>query len=68
MLANRRHGPEQVMSIVAQRAPHGFAHIDDVIAPDELRAIVASYSAGRAASTSTSSTRGRRWRRRAIAR
>ena len=41
VLANRRHGPEQVMTIVAQRAPDGFAHIDDVIAPDELRAIVA---------------------------
>ena len=45
VLANRRHGPEQVMTIVEQRAPHGFAHIDDVIAPDELRAIVARYSA-----------------------
>ncbi len=45
VLANRRHGPEQVMTIVAQRAPDGFAHIDDVIAPDELRAIVARYSA-----------------------
>jgi 2-polyprenyl-6-methoxyphenol hydroxylase-like FAD-dependent oxidoreductase len=45
VLSNRRHGPEQVMTMVAQRAPHGFAHIDDVIAPDELRAIVGSYSA-----------------------
>ena len=45
VLANRRHGPEQVMSIVAQRAPGGFGHIDDVIAPGELAAIVRRYSA-----------------------
>ena len=44
ILANRRHGPERVMTIVQERAPHGFAHIDDVIAPEELRAIVAGYS------------------------
>jgi 2-polyprenyl-6-methoxyphenol hydroxylase-like FAD-dependent oxidoreductase len=44
VLANRRHGPEQVMTIVEQRAPDGFAHIDDVIAPAELRAIVERYS------------------------
>jgi 2-polyprenyl-6-methoxyphenol hydroxylase-like FAD-dependent oxidoreductase len=42
--ANRRHGPEQVMTLVEQRAPRGFARIDDVLAPDELRAIVARYS------------------------
>jgi 2-polyprenyl-6-methoxyphenol hydroxylase-like FAD-dependent oxidoreductase len=42
--ANRRHGPEHVMTIVEQRAPHGFADIDDVIAPEELRAIVGRYS------------------------
>jgi 2-polyprenyl-6-methoxyphenol hydroxylase-like FAD-dependent oxidoreductase len=44
VLANRRHGPEQVMTLVEQRAPDGFAHIDDVIAPAELRAIVERYS------------------------
>ena len=43
VLANRRHGPEQVMTIVEQRAPGGFAHIDDVISPRELRAIVGRY-------------------------
>jgi hypothetical protein len=42
--ANRRHGPEQVMTIVEQRAPGGFARIDDVLGPDELRAIVGRYS------------------------
>ncbi len=44
VLANRRHGPEQVMTIVEQRAPDGFAHIDEVIAPAELQAIVERYS------------------------
>ena len=43
VLSNRRHGPEQVMTLVEQRAPDGFAHIDDVIAPGELQAIVAGY-------------------------
>jgi 2-polyprenyl-6-methoxyphenol hydroxylase-like FAD-dependent oxidoreductase len=42
--ANRRHGPEEVMTIVEQRAPRGFARVDDVLAPDELRTIVARYS------------------------
>jgi 5-methylphenazine-1-carboxylate 1-monooxygenase len=44
VLANRRHGPEHVMTIVEQRAPGGFARIDDVIDPDELRSTVARYS------------------------
>jgi hypothetical protein len=41
--ADCRHGPEQVMTIVEQRAPGGFTHIDDVIGPGELRTIIASY-------------------------
>jgi 2-polyprenyl-6-methoxyphenol hydroxylase-like FAD-dependent oxidoreductase len=45
VLANRGHGPERVMTIVAQRAPDGFERIDDVIAPAELRVIVGRYSA-----------------------
>jgi 2-polyprenyl-6-methoxyphenol hydroxylase-like FAD-dependent oxidoreductase len=43
VLANRRHGPEQVMTLVEQRAPQGFARIGDVLAADELRAIVERY-------------------------
>ena len=42
--ANRRDGPEHVMTIVEQRAPNGFADINDVIGQDDLRAIVARYS------------------------
>lgn len=42
--ANRRDGPEQVASVVEERAPDGFARIDDVIDADELRAIVDRHS------------------------
>jgi 2-polyprenyl-6-methoxyphenol hydroxylase-like FAD-dependent oxidoreductase len=42
--ANRQHGPEQVMTVVEERAPNGFVRIDDVIGHDELRTIVARYS------------------------
>ena len=43
VLANRRHGPERVLSLVAERAPDGFADIEDVIPRAELAAIVAGY-------------------------
>jgi 2-polyprenyl-6-methoxyphenol hydroxylase-like FAD-dependent oxidoreductase len=42
--ANRQHGPEHVMTIVEERAPDGFARIQDVISHEELRTIVARYS------------------------
>ncbi|MDX6707332.1 MAG: 5-methylphenazine-carboxylate 1-monooxygenase [Solirubrobacteraceae bacterium] len=42
--ANRQHGPEHVMTVVEERAPDGFAQIDDVIGHEELRTIVARYS------------------------
>ena len=41
--ANRRQGPDEVMQIAEQRAPNGFAHIHDVIGPDELETIAARY-------------------------
>ena len=43
MLANRGNGPEQVMELAEQRAPDGFAAIDDVIARRELEDIAARY-------------------------
>jgi len=43
VLANRRQGPEECMTLVEARAPGGFAHIDDVIAPRELAAIADKY-------------------------
>ena len=43
VLANRRNGPEQVMQIVEERAPHGFDDINDVISREELETIAAQY-------------------------
>jgi 2-polyprenyl-6-methoxyphenol hydroxylase-like FAD-dependent oxidoreductase len=43
VLANRRHGPEQILSIVDERAPNGFAHIDDVLSREELTTITDVY-------------------------
>lgn len=43
VLANRDEGPDKVMEVVHQRAPEGFAQLDDVISQDELREISASY-------------------------
>lgn len=43
VLANRRHGPEQILSIVAERAPDGFAQIDDVLSREELTTIAQAY-------------------------
>jgi 2-polyprenyl-6-methoxyphenol hydroxylase-like FAD-dependent oxidoreductase len=43
VLANRGNGPEQVMELAEQRAPDGFAAIDDVITRSELEDIAARY-------------------------
>ena len=43
VLANRGNGPEQVMQLVEQRAPDGFARIQDVLSPDELADAAAGY-------------------------
>lgn len=42
-LLNRKNGPEQVMQIAEERAPHGFENIDDVISQRELETIAAQY-------------------------
>jgi 2-polyprenyl-6-methoxyphenol hydroxylase-like FAD-dependent oxidoreductase len=42
-LANRKNGPEQVMQLAEERAPHGFEHIHQVISPQELAEIAARY-------------------------
>jgi 2-polyprenyl-6-methoxyphenol hydroxylase-like FAD-dependent oxidoreductase len=44
VLSNRRGGPEQVMNVVAERAPDGFTRLEDVIAPAELAAMVGGYA------------------------
>lgn len=43
VLANRGNGPEQVMQLAEQRAPGGFADINEVISREELEAIAARY-------------------------
>ncbi|GGJ00529.1 flavin-dependent oxidoreductase [Neoroseomonas lacus] len=42
--SNRRGGPERVVDVVSERAPEGFARIEDVIARDELAAIAGGYA------------------------
>ncbi|QRG70323.1 flavin-dependent oxidoreductase [Brevibacillus choshinensis] len=41
--SNREMGPEKVMQIVEERAPHGFAKLEDVIARTELEQISTQY-------------------------
>lgn len=43
VLLNRHNGPEQVMQIAEERAPGGFADINDVIPQSELEEIAARY-------------------------
>lgn len=43
--SNRRGGPERVVDVVSERAPEGFARLEDVIAREELAAIAAGYAA-----------------------
>ena len=44
VLSNRRGGPERVVDVVSERAPEGFARLDEVIAPEELEAISKGYA------------------------
>jgi 5-methylphenazine-1-carboxylate 1-monooxygenase len=41
---NRRGGPEGVIDAVEERAPDGFANIDDVLSCEERKAIVRGYA------------------------
>ena len=43
VLANRKNGPEQVMQAVEERAPDGFARIEDVLSAEELHEAAAGY-------------------------
>ncbi|HEX3990514.1 MAG TPA: flavin-dependent oxidoreductase, partial [Acetobacteraceae bacterium] len=43
VLANRRNGPEQVMQLVEERAPKGFARIEDVLTREELEDAASGY-------------------------
>ncbi len=41
--ANRRGGPMKPLALVEQRAPNGFARLEDVISPHELIQIAEAY-------------------------
>jgi 5-methylphenazine-1-carboxylate 1-monooxygenase len=43
VVANRANGPEQVMQLVEQRAPDGFARIEDVLTALELDGTASGY-------------------------
>jgi len=43
VLRNRLNGPEQVMQLAEERAPQGFANINDVISGEELAAVSLRY-------------------------
>ena len=45
MQSNRRGGPERVIDVIEDRAPDGFAAIDDVAPHDERQSIVRGYAA-----------------------
>lgn len=45
VLANRGNGPEQCMQMAEERAPQGFARVEDVFAEGELEGIAARYKA-----------------------
>lgn len=41
---NRKGGPERVIDVIEERAPHGFERIEDVASEEERRAIVGGYA------------------------
>jgi hypothetical protein len=41
--ANRGNGPDQVLELVEQRAPDGFARVEDVLSAAELAETAAAY-------------------------
>ncbi|MEM6897354.1 MAG: flavin-dependent oxidoreductase [Pseudomonadota bacterium] len=45
VLANRGDGPDKILDIVAERAPHGFTDIEDVMPRAERQSFADSYKA-----------------------
>ena len=43
VLSNRGGGPERCVTVVEERAPNGFARLDDVVSRQELEEIARSY-------------------------
>jgi 5-methylphenazine-1-carboxylate 1-monooxygenase len=56
-LRNRRLGPEAAMQLVEERAPRGFDRIEDVVTPEEIRTIAASFSSAAGLDVETVNTR-----------
>jgi 2-polyprenyl-6-methoxyphenol hydroxylase-like FAD-dependent oxidoreductase len=56
-LRNRRFGPEAAMQIAEERAPDGFARIEDVISHAEMDAISRSFHAAAGLDAATVNTR-----------
>jgi 2-polyprenyl-6-methoxyphenol hydroxylase-like FAD-dependent oxidoreductase len=52
-LRNRRFGPEAAMQLVEERAPDGFARVEDVISQEKLDAITSSFAAAAGLDTET---------------
>jgi hypothetical protein len=42
-LQNRELGPEAAMQLAEERAPNGFARVEDVISREEMAAITEGY-------------------------
>jgi len=43
VLANRADGPDKVLDVVEERAPHGFVRIEDVLSREELLETASGY-------------------------
>jgi 2-polyprenyl-6-methoxyphenol hydroxylase-like FAD-dependent oxidoreductase len=56
-LRNRRFGPEAAMQLVEERAPNGFARIEDVISRADLEEIAKSFAAAAGLDAETVNTR-----------
>ena len=55
-LRNRQFGPEAAMQIVEERAPNGFARIEDVISREEMETISRSFHAAAGLDANTVNT------------
>ena len=58
VLSNRRQGPEAAMQLVEDRAPNGFAKLENVISTGELEAIADKYKRLAGFAVSELNTRG----------
>lgn len=45
VLANRGDGPDKILDVAAERAPDGFAHINDIMSQAELDGMAKDYKA-----------------------